>query len=249
MQVQWVDLKAFVIARNLSIQWMQISNKYFLQAIDGQFKLECIIPVQDPANDDQLDFETNYKASGNVSFSDIDGIPFFRLKASRKGWSFWAVPIEITTSTIGGSLYCKDSANNNIPGLVCKIYNGNDEEITTPGLLNAHLATCVKTVLDFEPAFDYEMIGGELRINSNPGQDIRLWVVGAPDIPAQYGGSKEFASGVNLKFLDTSFEIDGRVTKYVTYNGQDHRGKLRVILKHPAGSTVNMQFVVHTYRL
>ncbi len=190
-------------------------------------------------------------AGNTMDQLDTDKAQIVRIKAAKRGWSFWAVPIEITTSTLLGSVYCKDNAGTDIPGVSCKIYDEDNDEITTAGLANVNLLTCVKTVLDFEPTFDYEMIGGALRINSNPSQDIRLWIVGAPDIPAIYGGSKEFASGINLKFLapDSSFEIDGRVTKYVTYSAVTHSGKLRVILKHPAGLQVNMQIVIHTYRL
>lgn len=187
----------------------------------------------------------------NYNNKDVDGALIIRQKAAKKGWSFWAIPIEITTSTLGGSLYCKDSLDNSIPGISCKIYDANNAEITTAGLLNVNLGTCVKTVIDFEPQFDYEIIGGQLRINSNPSTDIRLWIVGAPDIPAQYGGSKEFASGINLKFLapDSSFDVDGRVTKTLFYDPVTHQGKMRIILKHPAGTQVNMQVVIHLYRM
>lgn len=250
MNLQWTEFKAIAVTKALSMQWVEDSKFYYLTTIDGMMELHCVVD-KNPTDATELnDFVNNFKAAGNASFSDIDGIPFMRLKASKKGWSFWAVPIEITTSTLQGSAYCKDAAGNDISGITCKIYDGNNAEITTAGLLNANLNSCVKTVLDFEPSFDYEMIGGALRINSNPSTDIRLWIIGAPDIPAQYGGSKEFASGVNLKFMapDSSFEIDGRVTKYVTYNAQTHQGKLRVILKHPAGTSVNMQIIIHTYR-
>lgn len=251
MKIEWSKFKSIAVARSLSIQWIEDSTYYYLTILDSSIKFECQLDKNSTDTAELLDFETNFKSSGNQSFSDIDGIPFFRMKASKKGWSFWAVPIEITTSTIGGSVYCKDSNGNDVPGVTAKIYNDNNVEITVPGVLDANLSTCTKTVVDFEPAFDYEMIGGSLRINSNPIQDIRLWIVGAPDIPAIYGGSKEFASGINLKFMapDSSFEIDGRVTKYVTYNNTTHTGKLRIILKHPAGASVNMQFVIHTYRL
>lgn len=251
MKSQWSEFKAFVNARFLSIQYLEDSKFYYLKALDSAFIMQCDLDKNPSDTTELTDFETNYKSKGNQSFSDIDGIPFARLKASKKGWSFWAVPIEITTSTLGGSVYCKDAAGTDISGITCKIYDGSNAEITTAGILNANLNTCVKTVLDFEPAFDYEMIGGALRINSNPSQDVRLWVIGAPDIPAIYGGSKEFASGVNLKFMapDSSFEIDGRVTKYVTYSNVTHQGKLRIILKHPAGLNINLQFIIHTYRL
>lgn len=186
----------------------------------------------------------------NYNNKDTDGATIVRSKAAKKGWSFWAIPIEITTSTLG-TMYCKTSDGADIPWVNCKIYDGNNAEITDPGPLGINLDACVKTVVDFEPTFDYEIIGGALRINSNPATDIRMWIVGAPDIPAEMGGSKEFASGLNLKFLapDISFDIDGRVTKFLTYNATTHQGKMRIILKHPAGTEVNMQFVVHIYRL
>jgi len=190
-----------------------------------------------------------YVNTFNYNNKDIDGAIIVRPKAAKKGWSFWAIPIEITTSALA-MLYCKTVDGVDIPGISCKIYDNNNAEITTAGVLNANLNTCVKTVIDFEPPFDYEIIGGALRINSNPSQDIRLWIIGAPDIPAQYGGSKEFASGINLKFLapDSSFEVDGRVTKYLVYNPATHQSKIRVVLKHPAGLQVNLQVVIHLYR-
>lgn len=234
------------------LQYVEDSDNIYVFLVDGSFSLTCLINKH-VDKESVEDFNTNYKSLANLSLwqNDTDGAQIVRLKAAKKGWSFWAIPIEITTSTLNGSLFCQDNAGNNVPGLTCKIYNSNNEEITTAGVLNANLNTCVKTVLDFEPAFDYEMIGGDLRINSNPAQDVRLWIVGAPDIPAQLGGSKEFASGVNLKFLapDSSFTIDGRVSKFVPYNAVAHTGKLRVILKHPAGTQVNLQVVIHMYRL
>ncbi len=200
-----------------------------------------------PKSEEYLGFTNNF----NYNNKDIDGAAIVRTKAAKKGWSFWAVPIELTTSKLSGELYCKDSLGVDIPGITCKIYDGQGAQITTSGDDGVNLSGCEKTVMDFEPAFDFEMIGGALRIHNNPAEDVRLWVVGAPDIPAIYGGSKEFASGVNLKFLapDSSFEIDGRVTKFVTYSPVTHSGKLRVILKHPAGLALNIQVLIHTYRL
>jgi hypothetical protein len=249
INLNWADFKTQIVS-GLPYRYLDIAGIYYLYAVDGSFHFECLIHKNN--GDDHIDFETNYKASAFSTLYqfDTDGANIVRQKAAKKGWSFWAVPIEITTSTLSGSVYCKDNTGADISGISCKIYDSNNAEITTAGFLNANLNTCVKTVLDFEPSFDYELIGGELRINSNPSQDVRMWIVGAPDIPAIYGGSKEFASGVNLKFMapDSSFQIDGRVTKYVPYNAVDHRGKLRIILKHPAGTQVNMQFVIHLYR-
>lgn len=249
IKLDWTNFKAQVTQGTLPYKYISIDGTYFIFAVDGQFEYETSI-VQDD-NADQIDFEANFKDTAFTTLSqfDIDGAAIVRLKAAKKGWSFWAVPIEITTATLG-TMFAQTSDGTNIPWISCKIYDGNNAEITTPGAANLNLLTCVKTVIDFEPTFDFEIIGGALRINSNPAENIRLWIVGAPDIPAQYGGSKEFASGINLKFLapDSSFEIDGRVTKYLIYNPATHQGKMRVILKHPAGTQVNMQLVIHLYR-
>lgn len=257
IKADWSSLKSFTDARGLSIQYVDYNGNYYLTAIDGPFEVETLISQEldgdGNKSSDCIDFETNYKANGNKRQSqfDTDGANIVRLKAAKAGWSFLAIAPEITTSTLSGSLYCKDSAGNDISGISCKIYDANNDEITTAGVLNANLNTCVKTVLDIELPYDYELIGGALRVSSNPAQDLRLWIVGAPDIPAMYGGSKEFASGINLKFLapDSSFDIDGRVTKYITYNEGNHSGKVRLLLKHAAGLSVNMQIVMHLYRL
>lgn len=262
---RWTDWKAVYAIKGLTFQYDDDGGMYTIWTYDGQEAHICqiwkstlpdaIVAIYSQAQNDadKTDFETNFKSLGNSPLSqiDVDGAQIVRQKAAKKGWSFWAIPIEITTSSLGGSVYAKDAAGNDIPGITCKIYDEANAEITVAGLLNANLNTCTKTVLDFEPAFDFEMIGGSLRINNNPSTDIRLWIIGAPDIPAMYGGSKEFASGINLKFMapDASFEIDGRVTKYVTYNPTTHQGKIRLILKHPPGTQVNLQFVIQVYRL
>lgn len=250
ISLTWANFK-LQLDKGIPYRYLDIDNVYYIYAIDGGFEFECLIPKN--SNSDQTDFETNYKNNSfnTLSQFDTDAAQIVRIKAAKKGWSFCALPVEMTTSTLLGSLFCKDSLGVDIPGISCKIYNESDVEITTAGIANANLLTCTKTVLDVELPYDFELIGGDLRINSNPAADVRLWIVGAPDIPAQYGGSKEFASGINLKFLapDASFSIDGRVTKYITYSNVTHSGKVRFILKHPAGTQINLQFVIHMYRL
>lgn len=260
---RWTDWKAMYAIKGEPFQYEEEDTIYTIWAYDSNEVHICQIwktdiptssgsYTQNQNDTDKTDFETNYKSTGNQAIGqiDTDGAQIVRLKAAKKGWSFWAVPIEFTTSTLGGSLYCKDVNDVAVPGITAKIYDANNAEITTAGVLNANLAQCVKTVIDFEPAFDYEIIGGALRVNSNPSQDVRLWIVGAPDIPAIYGGSKEFASGINLKFLapDSTFEVDGRVTKALLYNAATHQSKVRIVLKHPAGTQLNVQVTIHVYR-
>lgn len=248
----WTNFKTLVYNQDLFIRMDERDACYYLTALDGPITHRCDIVKTDPASADQLDFETNYKASVNKKFTqaDTDGAEIVRIKAAKKGWSFWAVPIEFTTCLLSNNLHCKDVNGNDIAGISYRIYDSNDVQITVPGLANINLSTCTKTVIDFEPPFDYEIIGGSVRTNGNIGSDVRLWIVGAPDIPANLGGSKEFASGINLKFLapDSSFEVDGRVTKFMKYNATYHSGKIRLVLKHPAGAQINIQLVIQVYR-
>lgn len=258
----WGQWKAAYAIKGLPLQFEETTDMYTIWSYDGNEILLCqifklTVPMSSQVNQnqndlDKADFESNFKALGNLALGqvDTDGAQIVRIKAAKKGWSFCAIPIEIITSTLGASVYSKDSNLTDTPGISGKIYNSSDIEITVAGLLNVNLGLCTKTVIDFEPPFDYEIIGGDLRITSNPATDARLWIVGAPDIPAIYGGCKEFASGVNLKFLapNSSFNIDGRVTKFLTYNATTHSGKMRLIVRHPAGVALNIQIVIHIYR-
>lgn len=186
----------------------------------------------------------------NIRPVDTDGAQIVRLKAAKAGWAFRALGVEFTTAALD-SLYCEDYTGATIPFVTCKYYNSSDTEVTTPGLLGANLATIVKTVVDIEPTYDYEIIGGSLRLLSTISDDCRLWIVAAPDIPAAYGGSREMASGVNLRYISSTeaFTVDGRVTKYMTYSATTHQGKLRFIFKHAAGLQATIMFLLDHYKL
>lgn len=69
MQIKttWSQLKAFTQARNLSVQWFINNGIYFLASIDGAVELNTQIVMQTPPGPDQTDFETNFKAKGNMS--------------------------------------------------------------------------------------------------------------------------------------------------------------------------------------
>lgn len=232
-----------------SCQWFNLySDTNFLKDVRNNNLVisDGLNDLTMPKSEEYISFVNNF----DYNNKDIDGASIVRLKAAKKGWSFWAVPIETTTSTLNGSLFCKTFELQDIPGISCKIYDENDNEITEAGVDNVNLNSCVKTVIDFEPEYDFEIIGGEYRVNQNPEQDFRVWIIGAPDIPAIYGGSKEFISGINIKFLapDSAFFVDGRVTKYFTYNSDNHQGKVRTVMRHLPGSQVNTVLILHVYR-
>lgn len=69
LKVTWSELKAFVQARSLSVQWFVNNGLYWLAAVDGAVELSTQITIQNPtpSGSDQADFETNFKPTGNQS--------------------------------------------------------------------------------------------------------------------------------------------------------------------------------------
>lgn len=162
---------------------------------------------------------------------DSDGSPMQRVKVTTSGWAYQLHGMEITISKLD-SLVSKKDDGTDFGFLTIKCYDSNGDELVTQESCDTQ---AVKTVVDWEPNHDYEIVGGMFRQTAPPAQDVRLWVVGVPDVPAQYGGSKLFAANVNAKFLGESLRIDGRAPKYMTYSATYHTNKLRMVFKHPEG--------------
>jgi hypothetical protein len=226
---------------NLSFEqdfWVNIKNNNFIVS-DG------ITTYQYP---DSESYIKNLIAS-NVPTRDTDGAQIVRIKAAKRGWTFAAIPIEFKTAEIG-SLYSKTSDGQNRAGITLKFYDSNGTEITTEGLAEVNETTIIRSIVDFEPPYDYEVIGGTLRIGSDIAFDCRLWIIAVPDIPAASGGSKEMAGGLNLKFLAPQqlFSVDGRVSKALIYDATYHTNKLRFIFEHQAGSKTDIHINIELFR-
>jgi hypothetical protein len=266
-EYRWTAWKAIYVIKGLPFQFEETSEMYTIWSYDGPEVFSCqiyrgAVPAvsdytQEQNDADKADFETNYKALGNASIDQIDsdGAQIVRVKAAKRGWSYWACGMEVTTSKLSpDNLMCKDSLGVDIAGVSCKIFkpvSGVLTEILTAGTLDANLNACTRTVVDFEPPFDYEIIGGALRINSDiSASDIRIWIVAAPDIPANMGGSKEMATSLNLKYLapGNALMVDGRVSKFLKYNATYHTNKIRVIVEHPPGYNLTFSLSFETYR-
>ena len=240
MKVQWADLKTFVNARALSIQWIEFTDKYYLLAIDGGFQMECELLKSPSDTTDLNDFINNYKALGNKKLNpptDSDGSSLSRAKITTTGWHFQLHSFEAVTGKLD-SVYSKnhDGTLYNFGTIkFYKLVNGVKVEIVGAELTQANLDTlCIRTIVDYEFTFDFELIGGELRQLTVPNNDIYLYIIGVPDVPDQYGGSKVFVSGVDLQYVGTAngIKIDGRAPKYLTYSSTQHTNKLRFILDH-----------------
>lgn len=63
--VQWATMKAFLDARDVSPQYLEDNNFYYIVAADGFFEIETAIAKDGSEAADQADFENNYKSGAN----------------------------------------------------------------------------------------------------------------------------------------------------------------------------------------
>lgn len=251
ISLSWPEFRSLIDDNGLNFQRIDYNNNYTVISSDGGATYVCIVPKSSPASTDQTELETRFAALVTTRFSqtDTDGASIVRNKAAKKGWTFCSLPVEFQTSRLSDSLYSKDASGTDRSFITLKAYDGNGDEVTTPGTLNANYANIVKTVIDFEPPYDYEVIGGDLRTLTAINSDIRLWLIAAPDVAAP-AGSKEMGGGINLRYLAPGnvWSVDGRVTKYATYNATYHTSKIRLIFKYDAGVNENIQIIIQFYR-
>lgn len=229
----WVG-KEFAIGEYHLVQPVSLTawqnNSTLLTAIGNG---DAVVAKDDSGNNDISDVNAGINYLKNlIGDYDADSAQIIRTKAAKKGWTYGIIPIEITTSDLS-SVYSELEDGTTRSGITLKLYDNTDTEIT----LEANEGNAVKTVVDFEPNYDYELIGGKMQQQSLPTTDIRVWAIGVPDLTPAQGGSKEMVGGVNLKYIDPTdkIEADGRAAKYMTYNATYHTNKMRLIFKHNAG--------------
>lgn len=179
---------------------------------------------------------------------DEAGRQLVRYTAAMKGWTYLAHPLEIETSKLGGC-YSKDWEGNNRGDCSMKFYDASDVELTDQPSIDAN---CVKSVMTFTPNYDYEIVSGNIHQQATPATDIRLWVIGGA-LELGAAGVKEFAGGLNLKFMgaDEQIETDGRASKYmpkVTEGVPYNTNQLQFIFRHNAGVKHKIMAVVEYFR-
>ena len=188
----------------------------------------------------------NYLKGVDSTPYDADGARIIRPKAAKAGWTYHLCGVEFETSVLS-SIYHKDVDGDDLGHTTIKFYNSSDVELTTQGDCDT---SCVKTVIDFEPDFDYEIIGGTIKATSAITNDYRIWVVAVPDVTYANGGSRVMVENINLKFVDPNngVEADGRASKYMTYDATYHTNKLRLTVKHPAGGKEKLMIAYELYK-
>lgn len=183
----------------------------------------------------------NFLLGADVSPRDPTGRMIVRSAITIDGFSAQFHSFGFKTSSIG-SIYNKDSAGNDLGFTTLKLYDVDGVEITDP--LNE--GDAVKTVIDWMPSFDYEIVGGQLFQSGPPAGDVYLWLIGLPGI-LNVGFTD---GGLNLKLAGDGgvADFDGRASKFLPYNGGAGTNKLRLILKHAAGLQHEAQLLLELFK-
>lgn len=258
----WGAFKQVVLVKVLSIQFTADAGVYLIFAFDGSLVYTTQIWLgavpdgvaqtysQEQNDSDKADFEGFYKASANsvIERRENDGRSSVRFSMAAHGLLFRLRVFSFKTAAL-------DSVHNLSPDgvdyadVTLKIYDDQNVEITDP----VEQANAVKTVVDYEAKINQELRGGWLDVPAGiSGGVTGKWfvsVLGAPDIPVNYGGCLDFVSEVNLEATrNTKIEMDGQATSFVPYDVVYHSGKIRFTFKHPVGEKQLFQLYMEVFR-
>ncbi len=245
MRVDWAQFKAFVDGRTVPIHEKELDdNNLLLEAHDGPIVRNCKLK---DGTSDMTDYVTNYQSSANASMTDSNGIMLARTKITKTGWHFQLHGIEFSTSKLN-SLFNEDSDGNDLGFTSIKFYNSANTELVAGTQVELD-NNCVKTVVDWEMDNDIEIIGGTLEQVTPPNSDVRVWIIAIPDLTIAQGGSIPFVQGgLNLKYISTKVDIDGKTPKLLPYNSVSHTNKFRMIIKHGSGVQCPINLLFKLFR-
>jgi hypothetical protein len=266
--LHWTDFKALVVAKSLYMQYVNGGGIYTIFAVEGQTVFQCtLIPAANSdtydfpntypdytkqQNDaDCADFEQNFKTAANAPAEPRakDGRPVVRDSCANRTTNFKLRAFSFYTSNKASRLHNVNPVTEADYGdVTITLYDAQDTVIT-----DETSAVAVKTVIDWEPHYNYEVIGGFMDTPAGlAGGTTDQWyisAIGVPDYPPAYFGQIDYIAEVNLEAVTAQRVIsDGRAVSYLPYryNNMPGTNKLRFIVKHPPGAQQRFQvFIEH----
>lgn len=255
---RWSDFKSTTSSKGLSIQFEDVDGRYIVFAIDQIIVYRCDVwhddtkfpappdYTQDQNDADCADFETNFKSTANAVLvpKSADGRTVVRMTTASKSRNF---NLRIFSFLAGdpSSLVNQDANFNALSDITMTCYD-------VGGVVTTDPAQAVKSVLDLEPPFNFEIIGGWIDTPASllGGTSNKWWIscVGVPDVPFVYGGSVNFVYPVNMELVYTQkIMSDGRASQYLVYDPTHHTNKIRWIMKHPTSPGARVQIYIETF--
>lgn len=214
---------------DITIALSHISRKS--ASVDVYMKA-ALTGAEETTLNDLVSAHVNIPLSQPTLFLDNDGATMTRPKMAAVGRHYQLHGMSYTTAKTG-SFKQQNIDGSGLAYGVMSFYGSDEAEIS--GVENMH-KVC-KTVVDWEPPFDYEIMGGKFHQRGSPSGELILNVVALPDIPAALGGNVTFVLATDLKFIgpDTGLDVLGRTTSELNYSATYHTNKIRISLHHPSG--------------
>lgn len=256
MQVSWSDIKSLIASSQTRLNFVERENEYLVVASATNIAFTCVL---EKGSSSAIEFESTYKNNWVhlVQPIDSDGSVILRNKTTRSGWHYEPRSLDFTTS-VAGSLYNRKHDGNLIDtgtdygDCTIKFFNSSGVEISQQSVLDTD---CVRTQIDWHPTYEMDIIGATVSALNPPSGNQRAyaWVIVAPDIPAQFGGSVPFlAGGWNLRHFagqgSGTTVLNGRGVKTFLPDPVNKTNKFRVVVKHDPGLKIELQFVAEHFK-
>ncbi len=257
----WTDWKVLAASKHAQVQYETDDGLYRVWFYDGPEVYvtsmwtgtvpDSVVATgySQAQNDvDKADFVANYQptANGQIVPRTTDGRPQFRPTPASPGLIFRIRGFYFVTST-PSSLHNVDALGNAYGDVTMTCFDGSGTDVTS-----GDLTTAVRTLVDYEPHFNQDMMGGWLVVDpSLDGGTTDAWwlsAMGAPDIPANMGGCIDFVSQVNLEMTgNKTIAMDPQDAQVMYYDPVYHSGKIRFTFLHPAGGAKRFQIFMQHY--
>lgn len=257
----WAAWKVAQAAKNLITQFDDDGSMYIIYGYDGPEVLFTRIwkgdiignagVTQEQNDANRTDFETNYKPTANATVEPKakDGRPATRQTTANRTTNFNLRVFSFYTARSGSVHNVNPVTDTDWGDIVYKMYDASGSLVTDPTLSGS----AVKTIIDWEPHYNYEIIGGYMDIPSvlKDGSTDQWFLsgIGVPDLPAYMYGSVPYISEVNLEAITAQRVVsDGKAISYLPYKYAGYpTNKLRFIVKHPAGAQARFQMYVEHF--
>ena len=263
VECRWTDFKVFVASKGLLHQFVEDENAVTPFAIDGDVAYKTILikapesdsypfgPDYDKATNDAdlAEFEASFRATANRTLEPraSDGRLTVRQTTANRTTNFKLRAVSFFTSTSGSVHNVNPITDADYGDVTMVLYDA-------AGAPTSVQANAVKTVIDFEPTYNYEVIGGFIDLPSalKDGTTNQWFIaaIGVPDYPPAYYGQVDFVNEANLEAVTNQRVVsDGRAVSFMPYNfdGMPHTNRMRFIVKHPAGAQQRFQIYIETF--
>jgi hypothetical protein len=264
---RWTAWKAIAAAKVLVHQYEQAPDgTYTIWGYDGPEVHVCAIwsgslpagiLAGDPSYDQSVndtacvDFETSWKATANAPIEPKakDGRPATRQTTANRTTNFNLRVFSFYTARSGSVHNVNPVTDADWGDIAYKMYDVSGSLVTDPTLSGS----VVKTVIDWEPHYNYEIIGGYMDIptalKDGATDEWFLSGIGVPDLPPQMYGSVPYISEVNLEAITAQRVVsDGKAISYLPYKYAGYpTNKLRFTVKHPAGAQERFQMYLEHF--